>query len=381
MKERIYHKQNRFSKLYLSIFFLGIILLSIQISSADYSSITRSLYMNSQITDEKGRIQTGTFDMLFKISTDSDCTNVVYIDSSNQTTDNGGFISMYLSNINVTFNGDYYLCYYRDGILKEVTFLAPVPIAYQSLQWNGLDGPLNITELGKINFTLGDKSKGQIGYDYNHLQFGVNNLASFEIYSGDGSVDFEKNVWNNNNVVYFARESYPTGRYFITSPTIDWGDYKDSNLQIGFEGTSGIDKGIRQYASFESNYMDETETWWATENTLANPSFSYRPLQFNVNRNGTNIWMRLLTNSTDMQDLGGNTKFWFDVSKGRLGIGTGQNTPSASLQVNGTTMSNILQLPLTIIGPCGNINGTIARNATGLYYCGSTGKQTLLATE
>lgn len=90
-----------------------------------------SLHLNLQITFTNGSIQTGTFSFVFNISSSSDCTNVVYSNSTTLTTDSRGIISYYLNNVVLSdYSQQYWLCYYRNGTLIDTSELAKVPYAF-----------------------------------------------------------------------------------------------------------------------------------------------------------------------------------------------------------------------------------------------------------
>ena len=135
--------------LILSIFF--VFSLSF-ISSAD---VLNELHLNIQTTDvSTGEIVTGTFSFVFNITTSSDCTGVVYSNSTSLTTDSRGIISYYLQNINLNFTQQYYLCYYRDGVLINNSKIARTPYSFtaQNTTISGLIIDSNLS-LGTYNFS------------------------------------------------------------------------------------------------------------------------------------------------------------------------------------------------------------------------------------
>jgi hypothetical protein len=94
------------------------------VSAAD---ILEDLHINLQTTNATGGIESGTFDFYFNISTTDDCANVVYSNFTTLTTDSRGIISYYLRNVTLDYDEQYYLCYYRDGILKDTAQIARTP--------------------------------------------------------------------------------------------------------------------------------------------------------------------------------------------------------------------------------------------------------------
>ena len=112
-------------------------------------SISDTLHLNIQTTYSNGTIQPGTFTFVFNITTDSACSNVVYSNSSTLTTDSRGIISYYLENVNLNFTNQYYLCYYRDGVLINNSKIARSPYSFttKNATVSGLikDANLNMT--------------------------------------------------------------------------------------------------------------------------------------------------------------------------------------------------------------------------------------------
>jgi hypothetical protein len=70
--------------------------------------------------------------LFFNITTDSSCNNVIYSDSQSLTTDSRGIISHYLENVNLDYDNQYYLCYYRDGSLVNSSKIARTPYAFRA---------------------------------------------------------------------------------------------------------------------------------------------------------------------------------------------------------------------------------------------------------
>ncbi len=135
---------NMFNKKIVNLSILLIVFLSaLAIISAGPTS--DSLHINIQSTYSDGSIETGTFVYTFNITTVDDCSGVVYSNVSTLTTDSRGIISYYLENINLSFDQQYYLCYYRDGVLKSSNELAKVPYAFRTDYWDSYDSPENIT--------------------------------------------------------------------------------------------------------------------------------------------------------------------------------------------------------------------------------------------
>ena len=129
------------------------------ISLPSTSPILNDLHLNIQTTNSSGNVINGTFSFVFSISTTSDCSNIIYTNSTNLTTDSNGGISYYLSNLSLNFLYQYWLCYYRNGVLINASEISQVPYAFMarnvSLSGVYVDtnfgiGSYNITTTGMI---------------------------------------------------------------------------------------------------------------------------------------------------------------------------------------------------------------------------------------
>mgnify|MGYP001562628384 CR=1 FL=1 len=100
-----------------------------------------TLHINLQTTDSGGTPITGTFAFNFNISSSSSCNQVLYSNYTTLITDSRGIISYTLANVNLNFSDIFYLCYYRDGVLKSNNALDSVPYAFRAKNttWAGID--------------------------------------------------------------------------------------------------------------------------------------------------------------------------------------------------------------------------------------------------
>ena len=136
--------------------FIVLILFILAISFSLSAEIENILHLNIQVVNSSNDIQTGTFSFVFNISTSSDCSNVVYTNSTTLTTDSRGTISYYLTNVNLNFSEQYWLCYYRNGVLINASKIARVPYAFRAknVTLSGVDVDTNLM-LGIYNITAG----------------------------------------------------------------------------------------------------------------------------------------------------------------------------------------------------------------------------------
>ena len=129
----------------LALFFTSLVLAE---------SISEDLHINLQTTNSSGDVVTGTFSFVFNISTTADCANVVYTNSTSLTTDSRGIISYYLPNVSLDYDEQYYLCYYRDGSLKDSTKIVRTPYTFtaKNITLSGIEPDSNFN-MGAYNMT------------------------------------------------------------------------------------------------------------------------------------------------------------------------------------------------------------------------------------
>lgn len=122
-------------------------------------AITDDLHLNIQTTDTSGNIVTGTFDFVFNISDTSNCSNIIYTNSTSLTTDLRGIISYYLPNVSLDYDQQYWLCYYRGGQLISNSKIARTPYAFRgrniTLSGVEVDANFNLTDYNVTNVNYG----------------------------------------------------------------------------------------------------------------------------------------------------------------------------------------------------------------------------------
>src|SRR3972149_5065924 len=129
----------------ITLTFLSVILSTNLISSAP---INDTFHLNIQTIYSNGTVQTGTFSFAFNITENSATAScgapVVYNHSASLTTDARGIVSIYLpqsgsggGNLSsLSFDKQYYLFYFRDGSLVNVSQLGRVPYAFRATEVN-----------------------------------------------------------------------------------------------------------------------------------------------------------------------------------------------------------------------------------------------------
>jgi hypothetical protein len=188
----------KYNKKILANFFLafGLVVFFCVISSAE---INDTFHINLQTTYANGTIQSGTFTFAFNITENSDsgCLGpIVYNHSLTKATDTRGIVSIYLPAIGsgggnlsgLDFDKQYYLCYYRDGILKEVSQLGRVPYSFRATQVNlseiTVDSNLNMTGFnvtaswfkGIYDWIIGLGSQPYLSFNGTQLNFNESQL-------------------------------------------------------------------------------------------------------------------------------------------------------------------------------------------------------------
>jgi len=156
--------KNKSSRNFLTVllFFISLIFFSNLISAAP---INDTLHLNLQTTFSNGTIEPGTFTFRFNLteSSSSSCLGpVVYNHSIQRATDSRGIVSIYLPTVgsgggnlsSLNFDTQYYLCYYRDSVLKNVSQIGRVPYSFRATQINlseiSIDSNLNLTDIYNV---------------------------------------------------------------------------------------------------------------------------------------------------------------------------------------------------------------------------------------
>ena len=130
-----------------------IVLLSfIYIVSAE--QISEDLHLNIQTTYPNGTIISGTFNFVFNISKSVTCSNPIYSNSVVLTTDSLGRLSYYLPNVSLNYSEQYYLCYYRNGVLIDSVKMSRTPYSFRAknISLSGVEADSNFNMSG-YNFT------------------------------------------------------------------------------------------------------------------------------------------------------------------------------------------------------------------------------------
>src|SRR3989344_6757452 len=164
------------------------ILFSFGLVSAEV--IGEDLHLNIQTTYSNGSVQTGTFNFVFNITTDSSCAAIIYSNSTTLTTDARGIVSYYLPNVSLDYDQQYWLCYYKDGSLVNASKIARTPYTFRArnITLSGVQVDTNLNATG-YNITA----------DYGFFQF-LGSLANRVTTLFTQSIDFTGIINGSGNI-------------------------------------------------------------------------------------------------------------------------------------------------------------------------------------
>jgi len=223
--------------------------LTLSINLIFAAAITDDIHLNLQTTYANGTIETGTFDFVFNISTTSTCDSIIYTNSTILTTDTRGIISYYLPNVTLNYDEQYYLCYYRDGALKDSSKIARTPYSFraQNITLSGVEIDENL-EMGAYNITT--TGTGFFGF----LGSLVNRITKLFVIDIDfnGTINGTGNLTTTGNI---TAEYIGVG---TTTPSqrLD----VDGGIQLGYTGTA--EEGVIRYRSDLKQFEAYNGTDW-----------------------------------------------------------------------------------------------------------------------
>lgn len=219
-----------------------VFLISFSIVSA--AIIQEDLHVNIQTTDSNGNVITGTYNFVFNVSRNDACSDIVYSDSAQLTTDQRGIISYYLENVNLDYSEQYWLCHYRDGSLIASSQIARTPYAFRA-QYVNLSG---------------------VEVDSNFDMSGFNITADYLF--GDGRYLTNLNV-----------SALDMSDYFTSSQILSFGYYNASDFNIGDYYTAAQIENFGYYNSSDFNindyYLKSNPNNYLNETTLNVSSVNY----------------------------------------------------------------------------------------------------------
>ena len=227
-----------------SLFLLNLVLAEV---------VSEDLHLNIQTTNTTGGVVTGTFSFVFNISTTSDCSTIIYSNSTTKTTDMRGIISYYLPNVSLNYSQQYYLCYYRDGSLKDATKIVRTPYSFRAknITLSGVEPDSNLDASGyniTANYYFGNGT---------YLK-DVNDTLS-QLNCGNGQVV----KWNDPSNVWYCSDVAPSGTGDIDAVnTVD--DYLEGGQTSGTVNLSIDETKLNQTIDSRISTNNASIVNWAT---------------------------------------------------------------------------------------------------------------------
>jgi hypothetical protein len=186
---------------------------------ASASPILDQLHLNIQTTDSNGNVITGTYNFVFNISTTPSCSNVVYSKSATLTTDSRGIISYYLNNTGLNYENQYYLCYYRNGVLVDTSSISRTP----------------------YSFTARNVSLSGVSIDTN-LDMGLHNVsATYFFGSGKYLTNLNASAINSSAINYWTKSG---SNLYYTGGNVGIGTTNPGGYKLYMQGPTSFSSGL-----------------------------------------------------------------------------------------------------------------------------------------
>jgi len=235
--------------------FLLFVLIILSTTCVFASEIEDSLHLNIQTTDALGDVINGTFNFMFFISNSNNCNHILYSNSATLTTDSRGIISYYLNNTNLSYSEQYWLCYYRDGILIETSKIVRTPYTFNSKNTT-LGGTVIDVNLNMGNYNITTTGTGFFGF----LGSLVSRITSLFVQN----IDFIGNINGTGNVTasYFIGDgSLLTG--ISSEENVSWNETYANNIYAPKNYGDNWNKTYADtlYSNIQWNYNQTTDTY------------------------------------------------------------------------------------------------------------------------
>src|SRR3989344_179143 len=135
--------------LFAILFFVGFVSATV---------IYDDLHLNIQVTNSTGYVLTGTYTFFFNISNSTSCgtANIIYSNRTSLTTDVRGIVSYDLPNVTLDYDKQYWLCYYRNGVLQSTSKITKTPYTFNTMRINA-SGIVNNSNIDLTNYNISAK--------------------------------------------------------------------------------------------------------------------------------------------------------------------------------------------------------------------------------
>ena len=335
---------------------LLVLTLLMSLSFVSATAITDDLHITVQSTNSSGSIQTGTYAFAFNLTTDAACTTVVYSNLTTLATDDRGIVDVYLPDVTLTYEQQYWLCYYRDGTLKNTVKIAKIPYSFRAKYVNssGIEADASITLTG-YNITA-DNFFGSLNASYirNNYWYNSSNPSNY--------IDWAA-VLNGTLVSNTTLTTYLGNK-------IDWANVLNGTLwATNYNGTLAKTDATNTFGAFNQSFNAGAFFFDAVTNRTGIGTSTPQNL-LNV-LGDANITGILYRNNLPLID-------WTEATNGTLASNSTLTTYLGNKidwgnAVNGTLVSNTTLT--TYLGnkiDWGNaVNGTLASNTTLTTYLGN----------
>lgn len=334
------------------LFFFSIFIFSGVVSAAD---INDTFHINLQTTFSNGTIQNGTFTFAFNIteSSSASCLTPVYNHTTSLTTDSRGIVSIYLPTIgsdggnisSLGYDKQYYLCYYRDGTLKDVSQLARVPYSFRATE-------VNLSEISiDSNLTLGSFNVSASSGFFSFLGSLANRISGLFVTNADisNNLTIGGNLSVNATTLFVNANTSRVGiGTSIPSEVLDvvgtiqaTGPFQTTGSEIIYAGNPLGDVKFYRPASTS----DIALYAGAIERVRINGSFGYVGINTTTPQNTLNV----------VGDINGTTTIWSYGLNLTTGYGYALNA-TASSGISWATANNG-----TLLNYSSALNGTLAQ--------------------
>ena len=342
--------------LFAILFFVGFVSATV---------IYDDLHLNIQVTNSTGYVLTGTYTFFFNISNSTSCgtANIIYSNRTSLTTDVRGIVSYDLPNVTLDYDKQYWLCYYRNGVLQSTSKITKTPYTFNTMRINA-SGIVNNSNIDLTNYNISAKFLlGNGSYITDIVATTATTSNSTTWWSGITSWASGWFTEVSNQLRFNETKLNETINAFLGNGTftgkISWSQ--------AFNGTLARNSTIASYIVAKNNTL-------GTYVRAKNDSLAIWVLAKGYSTGGgsmnyTNLARINISNTFGAFNQTFDTNvFFIDATRNRIGIGT--TNPQNLLNVLGdaNVTGNLFINNLKAITWTNAFNGTLARNSTIATY-------------